>query len=139
MKTCGVRLTVAICAFSFGVSLTNVWETRFPTLPPQTPVTNLSQVEGVPKPALGRLIHFAGKVIIIRSRTGYSEPPRLEMPLEHGDAIKTGEDSSAAIQFNDGSILRIKSNSTVIIRWPRSVSSRQQAKMDELDLVGSSD
>ncbi len=42
-----------------------------------------------------------------------------ETPLKHGDIIKTGKSASAQVIYNDGSIILIKSSSTVVLKKNR--------------------
>ncbi len=57
-----------------------------------------------------QVLHVRGQVEVIRAADGSNQPLRVGDILRIGDQIQTGEDSSASVQFADGSMLAVKSN-----------------------------
>lgn len=62
------------------------------------------------EPAPVKVLHVRGQVEVIRAADGTSHPLRAGDTLRIGDQIQTGHDSSASVQFADGSILAALSN-----------------------------
>lgn len=63
-----------------------------------------------------RLVQASGNVTVFPANGGSVVPGTSGMSLYEGDRIQTGSGSTASLQFVDGSTLRIKENSTVIVK-----------------------
>ncbi|MBX7219668.1 MAG: FecR domain-containing protein [Blastocatellia bacterium] len=61
-----------------------------------------------------RLVQISGNVSIRRGAEIIKAESGME--LQEGDTIQTGPDSTASLQYVDGSTLRVKSDSTVIVK-----------------------
>ncbi|MGQ9898198.1 MAG: hypothetical protein ACUVR8_11655 [Acidobacteriota bacterium] len=63
-----------------------------------------------------RLVQVLGTVSIKRARTNQLEPATTNTILEPGDVIYTASDGAAVIQYVDRSVLKMKSDSTVLVQ-----------------------
>ncbi len=63
-----------------------------------------------------RLVQVLGTVNIKRARTNQFEPATPNTILEPGDVIYTASDGAAVIQYVDRSVLKMKSDSTVMVQ-----------------------
>lgn len=63
-----------------------------------------------------RLVQASGNVTVYSANGGNVVSATSGMSLFEGDRIQTGSGSTASLQFIDGSTLRIKENSTVIVK-----------------------
>jgi hypothetical protein len=63
-----------------------------------------------------RLVQVLGTVNIKRARTNQLEPATPNTILEPGDVIYTASDGAAVIQYVDRSVLKMKSDSTVMVQ-----------------------
>jgi hypothetical protein len=63
-----------------------------------------------------RFLKTDGKVTVRRSATSEAIVASPNMPLEPGDTIQTSSDSSALVEYQDGSVYNIKPGSTIIFK-----------------------
>ncbi len=62
-----------------------------------------------------RLAYFHGDVTIRRADSAGGDAAQLNMPLTEGVRISTGEDGEAEVEFEDGSLIRITPQSSVVL------------------------
>ncbi len=62
-----------------------------------------------------RLSFFQGDVTVQRADNTGNDPAQLNMELVEGTRVVTGQDGQAEIEFEDGSLLRVTPQSTVVL------------------------
>ncbi len=62
-----------------------------------------------------RLAYFYGDVTILRPDNTGGDPAQLNMPLTEGARVRTGDDGQAEMEFEDGSLLRMTPQSSVLL------------------------
>lgn len=67
-------------------------------------------------PYSGTLVEFEGEAFIQQQDDEIWLPVEVDIPLEQGDRIKTGEDSRVVILMDDGSMVTLEENTEITIR-----------------------
>lgn len=62
-----------------------------------------------------RLAYFQGEVTVLRADNTGGDPAQLNMPLTEGVRVSTGGDGQAEIEFEDGSLVRVTPQSSVLL------------------------
>lgn len=81
--------------------------------------TRLLAFDDVPVRA-ARLAYFQGEVTVRRAERAGGDPALPNMPLGEGARLSTGVDGQAEIEFEDGSLLRVTPQSSVLLSRLRS-------------------
>ncbi len=62
-----------------------------------------------------RLSYLQGTVRVVRADGSGADPGQMNMPLTEGQRVTTDEDGQAEVEFEDGSLLRIPPQSSVVL------------------------
>lgn len=92
-----------------------------------------AQKPPVEKKSAARFIAWEGKVDVKSKDEFVWKSASLTMDIQEGDRIRTAPDSSAKIQFEDGTEMVIQSDSTIEIKKPASSGEKEQALLVAVD------
>jgi uncharacterized repeat protein (TIGR01451 family) len=112
---------VAILAVSIPVTIVLLHQGQEPSdggpaeVPSDTPTDEPEVPPTTPSTTLAILSAATGNVSVMNSGTDSWTGAQVEMSLETGDSVKTGDSSSADITFLDGSTIQLEANTEIEI------------------------
>ncbi|MBL8148756.1 MAG: FecR domain-containing protein [Blastocatellia bacterium] len=83
-----------------------------------------------------KFIKVEGRVSIKKASSGVTETVNLDTLLESEDTIQTGGDSYAIVQYADGSIYNIKSDSTIIFKETYESKDKEEKRVASKITIG---